>query len=228
MVRFPWWLPRWLANLLWRLEFYRAWDCKREHAFIVGRYGYPRDHAAFAEKHGLRGMERELKMTRAQLEDLILRRANWQTGIPWFDAFDGACALAAFGELYGPESRIGQTRKAALRTLRRRLNSLLMAEVEVILVDYEASGPHPKHEFGPGWTGADELQDAYARYERRVGDDLSRVVEQCEDAIAGSKVGLPERLSNLRRRTKYALFAPVRALAGLRYEHSIPPPTSPR
>lgn len=123
--------------------------------------GQPSTHEEFAKRH--RMTDPELKMTRQQLEQMITRPPTWRHRFPEGEAFTSALVLAAVGELGGPESSLGPTREAALQVLRRRLDPLDMAKVEITLAHYDASGPHPKHVFGQGWT---EEEQRSVRLER--------------------------------------------------------------
>jgi hypothetical protein len=114
----------------------------------------PSTHEEFTQTYNM--SERELAMTRQQLEEMITQPPTWRDPCPLMRASTGALALASVGQIGGPESSLGPTREAALQLLRRRLDALDMAKIEVILSCYDASGPHPQHVFGPGWTEADQ------------------------------------------------------------------------
>jgi hypothetical protein len=126
-------------------------------------HGAPSTHEEFAKRHHM--TERELSMTRQQLEEMITRPPTWRYQSPTERAFTGAIALAGVGEIGGPESNLGPTRDVALSLLRRRLDPLNMAIVEITLAHYDASAPHPKHVFGPGWTEEDRIRARMQRVE---------------------------------------------------------------
>lgn len=113
----------------------------------------PRTREEFVRAYPM--MEPERQMTRQQLEGQIIRPLSWRAYLPTSRPYWAAVALATVGEIGGPESSLGPTREAALRLLRRRLRPPEMATIEVILTEYDHSGPHPPHIFGPGWTEAD-------------------------------------------------------------------------
>ncbi len=213
MGKLPSWLYYWLNQ---HVSLFRAREMRAEVREEIARYGRPCSHEDFVKKYGLQsGMEKVMKMTRPQLERMVLARPSWRTSLPTGDIFDGAWALIVFGELYGPDSQIGLTRNAALRTLRRRLTLGEIVELEHLLADYEASAPHPAHDFGPGWTDTDALLASYEEHDRRFGDDLTGLVGRCEDAIADARVDWylkPIRLSPPRRRIVYSMFSILRRL----------------
>jgi hypothetical protein len=114
----------------------------------------PRNHDEYAAKYWHNG-EREEAMTRAEHEDVILRRKPWCMANPEFEMHLAAGFLAAAGALGGPGSRLGETRDEALRFMRKRLTKGHMIEIKEIVEDYDLSAPHPPYPFGPGWTQAD-------------------------------------------------------------------------
>ncbi len=115
----------------------------------------PRDHEEYAERYWRHG-EREEKMTRAEHEDIILRRKSWCKADPEFEMHLAAGFLAAAGGLGGSGSRLGATRAEAVRFMRRRLTKAHMIEIGEIIEDYDLSAPHPPYPFGPGWSEADD------------------------------------------------------------------------
>src|ERR1700733_5885973 len=138
----------------------------------------PTNHAELM-KHCGRG-KKELKMTRAQHEEVILGRMSWRETDPEFAIYRRAFFLAIAGELGSPHSRLGATREEALRCLRRRLSKAYMAQLEEDLEDYDLSAPHPPYVFGPGWTEEDQRQGRA----RAIADDERRGIQTEEQWFA--------------------------------------------
>jgi hypothetical protein len=161
----------------------------------------PRTHEEFVAAYPV--SEPECSMTREQLERMIARPPTWRKPCPTSPTFAGACALAVAGEIGGPESELGGTHTDALRLLRRRLDPLDVAKVEVILRHYHSSGPHPKHVFGPGWTEDDQRQMhlATAELQREEG------VETEDEWLASRRVHWYLRLVDRLRYWKQFAFA---------------------
>lgn len=148
----------------------------------------PGTHEEFAKIYYL--SEPELKMTRQQLEEMVTRPPTWRDPSPTSRACAGAFALAIAGEIGGPESSLGPTRESALRHLRRRLDPLDMAKVEVILSHYDSSAPHPKHAFGPGWREQHKMQLEVTALQREEG------VETEDEWLANRKAHWNLRLTD--------------------------------
>lgn len=123
----------------------------------------PRTHEEFMAANRISAPERNY--TRKQLEDIVLRSPTWRRPCPTIDAAVAANVLATAGVIGGPSSKLGATREEALRLLRRRLSPRDMAAVEVTLLDYNASGPHPRYIFGSGWSADDDFGRGLARAE---------------------------------------------------------------
>lgn len=162
----------------------------------------PTNHAELM-KHRGRG-ERELKMTRAQHEAIILSRMSWRQSDPEFATYLRATFLATAGELGSPNSRLGTTRKEALRCLRRRLSKVYIVRLEEDLEDYDLSGPHPSYVFGPGWTEEDQRRQRA----RAMAEDEREGIETEEQWFADRHRHWYYRLIDWlpsRRRVLYAL-----------------------
>jgi hypothetical protein len=167
----------------------------------------PRNHEQFfATCHP---SEPELSMTRQQLEEMITRSPTWRDHMSMLRASSAAFALASVGEIGGPESSLGATREAALQILRRRLDALGVAKIEIILQHYDASGPHPQHVFGPGWSEADQRKQAAKRVECQREEGVETEEEWLAKYRAHWYHRLADRLRYLRR-FAFALSLPRR------------------
>ena len=152
-----------------------------------------RNHEEFARQYLPVG-HREFKMSRADHEEIILGRKGWHVPDPEFEMHLAATFLAAVGELGGPSSRLGANRHQALRLLRQYLTRAHILEIEEIVEDYDASGPHPRHVFGSGRPGAEGPRTETQQHTQRRKGLWTRLVD-----------ALPSR-----RRTVYALSIPRR------------------
>jgi hypothetical protein len=157
----------------------------------------PRNHEEFMADRSL--MEPERKMTRQQLEEMITRPLTWRDSCPTMRASSAAFALASVGELGGPESSLGATREAALRVLRRRLDALDVAKIEIILSHYDASTPHPQHVFGSGWSESDQRKQAVERIEIQREEGIETEEEWLANRRAHWHLRLVDRLLYWRR-----------------------------
>jgi hypothetical protein len=139
----------------------------------------PSNHAEFLHTHhcSQRSTDRLVKMTNPQHEEGVLCSPSCRWVSPSSRAMSHAVFLASVGELGVPESRLGPTRKDALRILSTRLDRFELWLIQQIWADWDVSGPHPVHTFGPGWTDEDErrLKASAVEYahERGIEDEAT-------------------------------------------------------